>query len=270
MPSWIWGLGPFVVGLPILGWFVLRRGKAGDPVPRGAPPLVGRGLLATALLYGTYLFVAVAVGIVAVAMDPGIVKDKQALLLIDGGPKILALAVTGIALHFIGGVRDPGPAPARPAVIAGLAAAVAFIPLMVATAWMQAWVWKAMGWKMESQDLVAFAIDGSDRDFAFVLFFAVVLAPVFEEMVFRVHFYSGLRRWMGPAGAAVLSAAIFSLSHLQPVTFPVLFALGLCLAYLRERTGGRSAPMAMHACYNAVQMAGILAFRVGGGPPTGG
>jgi membrane protease YdiL (CAAX protease family) len=141
---------------------------------------------------------------------------------------------------------------------------------MIATSRAQEQAWKAMEWDMKSQNIVEFASKGSSLDFALVLIFAVVLAPLFEEMVFRVHLYSGLRTRMGPAPAAVLSAALFALVHLEPVAFPVTFLLGLCLAYLRERTGGRSAPIAMHACYNAFQMAGILAIRFGGGPTTGG
>ena len=68
----------------------------------------------------------------------------------------------------------------------------------------------------------------------------------------------------------MITAALFALVHGQAVAYPITFLLGLCLAYLRERTGGRSAPIAMHACYNSVQMAGILALRAGGGPTTGG
>ncbi len=239
-------------------------------MPSGRPPEDPRGIPKAALLFGIY-FVLVVAGVAAGALlRPGLLKDQGALLLVDGAAKVLALAAAAVALRFLGGGGDPGPAPARPAVAAGLLAAVAFLPLMIAAAKVQEQVWKAMQWREVPQELVAFAASGSDLDFVLVLLFAVVLAPVFEEMVFRVHLYSGLRARMGPAPAAVLSAAAFSLIHLQPVTFAVTFLLGLCLAYLRERTGGRSAPIAMHACYNSIQMAGILALRWGSGPATGG
>lgn len=232
--------------------------------------MLARGLPAAAILYAVYLVFAVAAGGVAFALDPGVGKDRRTLLLLDGGAKVLALLLAAVALRRLDGVRDPGPAPTRRAVPAGLAAGLAFLPVMVGISWLQEQIAKGMGWTWEPQDLVTFAQQGSDGDFAIVLVFAVVLAPVFEEMVFRVFLHSGLRAWTGPLPAAVISASLFSLSHLQPIAFPVTFVLGLCLAWLRERTGGRSASIAMHACYNSVQMAGILALRSGGGPPTGG
>jgi len=233
-------------------------------VPRGKAPILPGGLVAVAILYGGYLVLSIA----AYAVAP--TRETGGLLLLDGGAKVAALLLLGWMTRSALGVRDPGPAPAGPAFAVGLAAGLAFLPLMAATTWVQEKVFEALEMPMESQDLVTFATKGSDGEFALVAFVAVILAPIFEETVFRVHLYSGLRRWMGPVLAALLSASLFSLSHLQPIAFPVTFLLGLCLAWLRERTGGRSAPIAMHACYNAVQMAGILALRAGGGPPTGG
>jgi membrane protease YdiL (CAAX protease family) len=229
-----------------------------------------RGLPAAAILYGSYLVLLIAASGVAFALDPAAGKDRRLLVLLDGGTKVAALLLLAFVLRTWDGTRDPGAAPARSAVPAGLAAGVAFLPLAFGTLWLQETVVKAMHWTMETQGLVALAQEGSGADFAVVFVSAVVLAPVFEEMVFRVLLYSGLRAWTGPVPAAVISASLFSLSHLQPVAYPVTFLLGLCLAFLRERTGGRSAPIAMHACYNSVQMAGILALRAGGGPPTGG
>ena len=91
----------------------------------------------------------------------------------------------------------------------------------------------------------------------------VVIAPLYEERIFRSWVYGGLRRWMGPVGSTILSAAAFSLYHLEPVAFPVTFALGLAAGFLRERTGGLHAPIALHACYNAVQVLGVVSARGG-------
>ena len=215
------------------------------------------------MLYGSYISLVFAAVVVALVLDPSRAKDQRFLILIDGGAKVAALALAALLLRLQKRGGDPGPAPAGRAAVGGAAAALAFLPLMLGTSWLQGRVLEAMGWDPSPQTLVDVAVKGSDADFLLILVFAVVLAPIFEEMVFRVHLYSGLRPWMGPAGAALLSATAFSLSHLQPVAFAITFLLGLALAAVREKTGGRSAPIAMHACYNAVQMAGILAMRAG-------
>jgi membrane protease YdiL (CAAX protease family) len=197
-------------------------------------------------------------------------KGTRSMLLLDGGAKVLALVGTALLLRAAGGFRDPGPAPAGRAMAAGVLSGWAFLPVMAGTVLLQEQAWKALGWTLEEQNLVKVAREGAPLDLALVGFFAVVVAPVFEETLFRVCLYSGLRALAGPGTAAVVSAALFALVHGTAVAYPVTFLLGLCLADLRERTGGRSAPIAMHACYNSVQMAGILALRAAGGGTAGG
>ena len=121
----------------------------------------------------------------------------------------------------------------------------------------------ALEMKLEGQDIVLRAIQGKEVGLLSFAFFAVVIAPLYEERIFRSWVYGGLRRWMGPVGSTILSAAAFSLYHLEPVAFPVTFALGLAAGFLRERTGGLHAPIALHACYNAVQVLGVVSARGG-------
>ncbi|MBI4728985.1 MAG: CPBP family intramembrane metalloprotease [Acidobacteria bacterium] len=81
----------------------------------------------------------------------------------------------------------------------------------------------------------------------------VVAAPIAEEMFFRGFLYRALRRWASPALAGLISAAIFAASHVEPLIIPSIFALGLVLAWLVERRGGRLAPAIMaHGLFNLV------------------
>jgi uncharacterized protein len=89
-----------------------------------------------------------------------------------------------------------------------------------------------------------------------VLFFvlAVVFAPFFEELFFRGFLYTGFRASWGWWPAALASAAVFSLAHLQLTLFIPLFALGVALAWVYERTGSVWTAVALHAVFNGLSV----------------
>jgi membrane protease YdiL (CAAX protease family) len=82
-------------------------------------------------------------------------------------------------------------------------------------------------------------------------------APVNEEFLMRGFL---LRGWaasrLGPAGAIVLTAAIWAAIHTQYDWFPVaqIFGFGLLLGYVRLRTGTLLLPLLMHAAYSMMAM----------------
>jgi hypothetical protein len=79
---------------------------------------------------------------------------------------------------------------------------------------------------------------------------AVIAAPIFEEFIFRGLIFGGLRRSLGVGTAALASAAIFALVH-PPASVVPVFVLGLCTAFVYERTRMLAASMIVHALYNA-------------------
>lgn len=91
---------------------------------------------------------------------------------------------------------------------------------------------------------------------------AVVLAPIAEELFFRGFLYQALRRWRGILPGALLSALIFMVPHLDPrrmfdtvfVTYPIIFSLGVLLAFVYERRGSVVAPMLAHAVFNLINV----------------
>ncbi len=87
----------------------------------------------------------------------------------------------------------------------------------------------------------------------FVLFFvlAVIMAPIFEETFFRGFLFRGFANSWGWVAGAAVSAAIFSLLHLQLDIFVPLFALGFALAWVYHRTGSLWSNITLHAVFNA-------------------
>lgn len=83
---------------------------------------------------------------------------------------------------------------------------------------------------------------------------AVVMAPLCEETFFRGFLFKGLEQSWGFGWAAVVSASVFSLAHLQLDIFVPLFALGFALAFLYRRTGSLWSSIALHAVFNLVSV----------------
>jgi membrane protease YdiL (CAAX protease family) len=79
-----------------------------------------------------------------------------------------------------------------------------------------------------------------------------LIGPFGEEVFFRGFAYRCFRNRWGPAVAAVASAALFSVVHLNPAGLLPIFAIGCALAYLYERTGTLVAPFTLHALNNVV------------------
>ena len=92
----------------------------------------------------------------------------------------------------------------------------------------------------------------------FLLITTVVLAPVFEELVFRGVLLPVLVSKVGKLSGVLLSALIFALAHLSVGELPPLFILGIGLGLMRL-SSGRLFPCAlMHSLWNGVTFASLL------------
>ncbi len=86
-----------------------------------------------------------------------------------------------------------------------------------------------------------------------------VLAPVFEEILFRGFFYGAFERH-GRGVAIGLSALIFGVVHLftyanAPLAVVPVFAVGLANGWLRDRTNALDACITSHAAFNLLGLA---------------
>lgn len=79
--------------------------------------------------------------------------------------------------------------------------------------------------------------------------FLVVLAPIFEEWMFRQQLISRLRRY-GEKTAILYSALAFALFHYNLYQFFYAFGMGLLLGYVYTRTSRLRYPILMHMLFN--------------------
>ena len=96
-------------------------------------------------------------------------------------------------------------------------------------------------------------------------FFAVVLAPFFEEFVFRLFLFNAFRRWWGFWPGAIVSSVLFGCAHYQQSAANVNIALivplmlgGLILAWIYNKTANAWAPMLTHAGFNGITLLALF------------
>lgn len=77
-----------------------------------------------------------------------------------------------------------------------------------------------------------------------------VLAPCFEELLFRGFLLPVLARHGRMALALVVSALLFGAIHLQPAGLPVLGTLGFVMGLAMRHTGSLRTPILVHGCWN--------------------
>ncbi|MFO1006292.1 MAG: CPBP family intramembrane glutamic endopeptidase [Planctomycetaceae bacterium] len=80
---------------------------------------------------------------------------------------------------------------------------------------------------------------------------AVVMAPIEEELLYRVIFQGTLQRHLSPLGSILVSSVVFSSVHGFPDAIG-LFPLALILGYLYWRTGSYLTVVTTHAMFNGV------------------
>ncbi len=88
---------------------------------------------------------------------------------------------------------------------------------------------------------------------------ALVVAPVAEEVFYRGFVFGGLTRRFGFRWGVVGSGALFSLSHVEPITLFPLLVLGILLAWVYYRTESLWTPVMVHFFNNSVAVAVQLA-----------
>jgi membrane protease YdiL (CAAX protease family) len=80
----------------------------------------------------------------------------------------------------------------------------------------------------------------------------IVLAPLAEEAFFRGFVFRGLRRWLRPGWAIVVSAAVFGIAHIIPLIMLPIFGLGVLLASIVNARKSLVPSMFAHATFNAI------------------
>jgi len=92
-----------------------------------------------------------------------------------------------------------------------------------------------------------------------IIVFAVAIAPVVEEFLFRFFLYGVLKRYFGRFLGMTMNALLFAAAHTHLPSFVPLFILGSCFTIAYEWSGSILVSMTMHALFNSLSLT-ALAF----------
>jgi len=92
-----------------------------------------------------------------------------------------------------------------------------------------------------------------------IIVFAVAIAPVAEEFLFRFFLYGVLRRYFGHVFGIIVNALLFAAIHNHLPSFVPLFVLGMCFTIAYEWSGSILVSMTMHSLFNSLSLT-VLAF----------
>ena len=98
---------------------------------------------------------------------------------------------------------------------------------------------------------------------SFALLFATttLVAPLFEELIFRGILLPTLSRDFGIILGIIVSAFIFALAHLSLGEMPPLFVLGIGLGIIRIASGSLLSSVIMHSLWNGLTFFNLFLLR---------
>jgi len=260
-----------LAGLGLLGregWRLWRR--RGGPVAALVAPalaledvtlLIAGGFVVLGELVAPLLLMPIVQGLLLpLAERPALQQGLQVLLLYMG-VMVAPLAILALQLRPLlpapqGGWLQWRWRPGGSALGLGLAHVLMVLPLVALAGWLIERLWSQPSGSNPLLELVL--TTGDPLALACLAITAVVVAPLFEETLFRGVLLPVLTRHWGAAAGVGLSALIFGLAHLSLGELTPLTLLGLALGWLRLRHGRLGPCVLMHGLWNGLTFLNLI------------
>jgi membrane protease YdiL (CAAX protease family) len=122
------------------------------------------------------------------------------------------------------------------------------------------WLMDKLHWKAQTEEAVKMITNATSiPEQIYLGFFAVVLAPVAEEFIFRGVLFTFIKQCGFPKTAWIGVSLFFALVHANAAAFLSLFMLALVLTWLYEMTDSLLASIFTHALFNGINLV-LLAY----------
>lgn len=149
------------------------------------------------------------------------------------------------------------------------------VPFFLIGIYSSAFILKESGWHArvqshfgsELQDSVRLIMTSSDAPLLIAISLsAIVIAPIAEEVIFRGYVYPVAKRYSEKWFAAIFSASLFGVVHMNLLGLPMLILIGLLLVILYEKTGSIWPCILCHMAFNGFSIGMIFLARFLGEP----
>lgn len=123
------------------------------------------------------------------------------------------------------------------------------LPLVLIVSLINQQIWQGQG---GSNPILFLALKAQDQ-VALTIFFltASVMAPLYEEIMFRGFLLPSLTRYLPVWGSIVLSGFLFAIAHLSLSEVLPLMTLGIILGFVYTKSKNLLAPMLLHSLWNS-------------------
>ena len=255
--------------LLLQGWRLWRRRV--DPWPELRGPCLS--LLDMAILVAGGFVVLSAVGVPLVAaplvgeLTSSLGSPRREAIQVVTNYSVMALpsllilrrqlAALPKAMLPVGGWLQWRLRPVGTALSSAVSGWLKLTPIVMLTGWLLV---KLFGDPGGSNPLLELVLQSSRDPLAMALLglTAVLLAPLFEELIFRGTLLPVLARQVGPFWGVLLSGLLFGLAHISVGELAPLTVLGAGLGVVRLATGRLLPCVLMHALWNAVTFVNLL------------
>lgn len=168
---------------------------------------------------------------------------------------LAGLILAWLRLRISSGRSVPPPLPDRTTALQAVGAGARTVVMLLPLVWISGAIWKTLldglGIEAPPQDIVLiFKETGDHLALAAMLVFAVFIAPLTEELLFRVGLFRWLRTRIPRALALLVPAILFSLLHFSWAALLPLAVLAVGFAIAYERSGHPLTPITAHALFN--------------------
>ena len=116
----------------------------------------------------------------------------------------------------------------------------------------------------EMQEIVQTMISSNDITIRItILFSAIIVAPMVEEIIFRGYIYPILKRYSHRLFAGFMTSLLFAVVHGHVEGLVPLLFLAIILTFCYEMTGSILVPILIHALFNGINSCFILTLSNG-------
>jgi membrane protease YdiL (CAAX protease family) len=130
------------------------------------------------------------------------------------------------------------------------------LPLVVLISQLNEQIWQGRG---GNNPILPIALGGQDG-LALACFFitAGILAPLFEEVVFRGFLLPSLTRYLSVGEAIIVSSLLFAIAHLSLSEILPLTVLGIVLGVVYTRSRNLLSAILLHSLWNSATLLGLF------------